>query len=292
MAATLRANRLDPKGLYATPAQAELWRQVSLRHAPIHRNPEFRRIYEEAFAAIASALDPASPIELIGLGCGTGQKEGQLYRRLAGGDVRFTGVDISGELVREAADRLVAAGARHRRSLVCDLADVAGWSNWLERETGPASRLITFFGLVPNILPSRLGPIMRALLRPGDRLVLSVHLAPVRAGVDVSAAMNHLLPQYDNPETLAWLGEALRTWNMAEKVFPPAMTIGEKEGVPAFIGQARWREPALFSEPLELFFSLRYTVGMVKDFLKREQFRARCLGLTSCGEEGLWLIEV
>jgi SAM-dependent methyltransferase len=296
MAAALRENRLDPKGLYATANQAELWRQVALHHAPIHRNPEFRRVYERAFDALAARLDPVEKIELIGLGCGTGQKEEQLYRRMKSRDICFTGIDISGELVREAIDRLVGAGARHRRSLVCDLADVRGWSEWLDRETGPAPRLITFFGLVPNLPPSRLASILRALLRPADRLLLSVHLAPARAGVYLSAAMTGLRSQYDNPETLAWLGEALRAWNLADRVLPPEMVIGEKEGIPAFIGQARWKEEessgAPGTQPLELFLSLRYTMEFFEGFLTRENLRAENLGVTSCGEEGIWLIGV
>src|SRR4051794_34902384 len=37
----LRENRLDPKSLYVTPRQADLWRAVSRAHSPIHGNPEF-----------------------------------------------------------------------------------------------------------------------------------------------------------------------------------------------------------------------------------------------------------
>jgi SAM-dependent methyltransferase len=298
MIAALRSNRLDPKGLYATPTQAELWRQVSLHHAPIHRNPEFGRIYEEAFAAVAERLGQTQAVELIGLGCGTGQKEEKLFQRMKSREVCFMGVDISAALVQEAVERLVAAGATHRRSLVCDLGDVEGWAGWLDRQTGAAPRLITFFGLVPNLPPSRLGPILRALLRPfglrsSDMLLLSVHLAPVGDGVDVSSAMSGLLPQYDNRETLAWLMEALRTWKLEEKVDLPEMTIGEVEGIPAFVGRVRWKESSSESrpQPLELFFSLRYTAAMFEAFLKREHFRAERLAVTACGEEGIWLVE-
>ena len=50
--ASLRANLLDPKLLYVTPRQTELWRQVFLKHSPIHGNPEFARIYREAFRRV------------------------------------------------------------------------------------------------------------------------------------------------------------------------------------------------------------------------------------------------
>jgi SAM-dependent methyltransferase len=287
MAAALRANRLDPKGLYATAEQAELWREVSLRHAPIHRNAEFGHLYDRAFDYVAARLNPAQDFQLIGLGCGTGEKEERLYRRIGRRGMRFTALDISGELVEEAVNRLVAAGATHRRSLVCDLADVEGWAEWLNRETGSGPRVITFFGLVPNLTPSRLALILRALLRPSDLLLASVHLAPPRN--DLHASMTAVLPQYNNQETLAWLAEALGTWNLAEKVGRPEMVIREREGIPALVAEARWNSgPG--DAPLELFFSLRYTPEMFEELMRRERFPAKRLGLTSCGEEGIWLL--
>src|ERR1700677_179436 len=75
---SLHANRIDPKFLYVTPRQSELWRQVFLRHSPIHGNPEFARIYRDAFAQVAER-QPAGEILLAGLGCGTGLKELNLY---------------------------------------------------------------------------------------------------------------------------------------------------------------------------------------------------------------------
>jgi L-histidine N-alpha-methyltransferase len=300
VAESLRANRLPPKGLYFTVRQAELWRQVSLRHSPVYRNPEFGHIYEEAFSRVTGE---GGRRELIGLGCGTGEKEAQLCRLLKakGGEIYFSAIDISRELVREAAERLVAAGATHRRSLVCDLAQAEALTDWLGKDSAP--RLVTFFGLVPNFAPARLGPIFRALLRPDDLLLASVHLAPSEgpdeAGID--AAMRAVLPQYDNPETLAWLAEAIETWELTGLVDTPEMVIGKFEGVPAFLGRAAWKTKAPFEkwgetflprpdEPLHLFFSLRHTPESFEGWLGRENLRGERLALTRCREEGIWAI--
>ena len=78
---SLQSSRIDPKFLYVTPRQAELWRQVFLRHSPIHGNPEFARIYRDAFAKILDRF-PAGKVSLVGLGCGTGTKELELYSSL------------------------------------------------------------------------------------------------------------------------------------------------------------------------------------------------------------------
>lgn len=300
----LRANRFDPKGLYVTPHQAELWRQVSLRHSPVHTRPGFGRIYEDAFARIAPRWQSMPEIELIGLGCGTGQKEEQLYQHLkAGGhEIHFTAIDVSESLVRESGERLVAAGAGHRRSLVCDLGQAEFLAAWVEKQVGSASRMITFFGLVPNFAPSRLGPILRSLLRPQDILLVSVHLAPDRDGARL-AAMKAILPQYDNPETLAWLAAALETWSLSGFVHAPEIVIGEVEDVPVFLGQAQWKTTLPFEKwgetfsprpgkPFRLFQSLRYTPRSFQKWLETENFESEQLIVSPCGEEGIWSLQL
>jgi hypothetical protein len=299
---SLRENRIDPKFLYVTPHQAGLWRQVFLRHSPIHDNPEFTRIYQDAFAQIFKGTGQKN-IALVGLGCGTGKKELELHAGLKARGTRtvFMAVDVSRELVEESVQKLVAAGASHRRSLVCDLAETQFLAAWLDEVAGDLPRLITFFGLVPNLAPSIVTKLFRSVLRPGDVLLTSVHLAPVDRNAGLSAAMRAVLPQYDNRETLAWLTAALEAWELAELLETPEMEIGEIEGVPAFIGSARWKTSMelerwgsrffpISGEPLRIFHSLRYTVPLFEALVRREGFRFERLALTACGEEGIWSI--
>ena len=301
---SLQANRIDPKFLYVTPRQAELWRQVFLRHSPIHANPEFARIYRQAFARVVDRLPPGK-IFLVGLGCGTGLKELELSSRLkaAGRDVLFSAIDVSRDLVEESAQKLVAAGAGHQRSLVCDLAESDFLADWLNRVAGQENlpRLITFFGLVPNLAPSVVAKLFRSILRPGDVLLASAHLAPVGDGTDLPTAMRSVLSQYDNPETLAWLTAALEQWGLTDRVAAPEMKIGEVEGISAFIAQARWKSDELFEKwghffspeaekPLRLFHSLRYTPSLFENLLRGEGFNIELLAMTSCCEEAMWAV--
>jgi L-histidine N-alpha-methyltransferase len=294
-AAALRSNRIDPKFLYISPRQAELWREVSLRHAPVQREPEFRRIYEDAFARVAERNATNGEVTLIGLGAGTGRKEGRLCAHLhgKGRDVSFSVIDVSGDLVAEAIRHLVAGGARHRRSLVCDLGQIEAWQDWLAAQYEAGPRVLTFFGLVPNFLPSQLGPLWRAALRRGDILLASVHLAPV-AGAgegELSRAMRAVLPQYDNAETLAWLRAALPALDLESLLDPVEMAIGEVAGIPALIGSAKWKTDRA-GEPLRLFSSLRYTPGGFETLLASEGFAGERLALTRCREEGVWCIRL
>ncbi len=300
--ASLQANRIDPKLLYVTPRQAELWRQVFLRHSPIHGNPEFARIYRDSFARIAATM-ARGKVWLVGLGCGTGRKEAELCARLKaeGSEVIFSAIDVSRDLVAESAEKLIAAGAEPRRSLVCDLAETDFLAGWLGRATEALPRLFTFFGLVPNLAPSAVTRLFRAVLRPGDVLLASAHLAPVGDGVDLSAAMESVLPQYDNPETQAWLEAALEHWGLRDRVDAPAMSIGEIEGIPAFVALAKWKSSAPFEkgghriapkmdEPLRVFHSLRYTPTLFEQRLRSEGFQVELLAQTACREEAIWAL--
>lgn len=294
--ASLQSNRLDPKFLYVTPHQAGLWRQVALRRSPVQSNPEFRRIYDDCFARVAADLHGVPKIRLIGLGCGTGEKEAQLCRALRardGAEILFSAVDVSADLVREAAQRLADSGATPGRHLVCDLNRPDAVRDWPHAPDASLPRVVTFFGLVPNFLPSQLGDILRSALRPGDFLLASVHLAPVGGpeNLDLPSAMRAVLPQYDNAETLAWLNAGREQWRLTHLIDVPEIAIGEIEAVPAFLGQARWKTYApKKTDPLRLFFSLRYTPELFQALLLRESFLGEQLAITACREEAIWRI--
>jgi L-histidine N-alpha-methyltransferase len=238
--ASLRANRIDPKFLYVTSRQAELWREVARRHAPIQSNPEFVRIYRQAFNRIAGQL-PAEKIHLVGLGCGTGMKELDLFVALKtkGRACVFSAIDVSADLVQESIHKLTAAGAEDGGGLVCDLAETAFLAQWLSDRTGDGPRLLTFFGLAPNFAPDAVAQLFHSILRPADILLVSVHLAPIDAEVDLPDAMESVLPQYDNVETRAWLAAALAAWNLQDRVDAPVFEIGQVEGIHDLVSTAR-----------------------------------------------------
>src|SRR5262249_4499391 len=64
------------------------------------------------------------------------------------------------------------------------------------------TRLITFFGMLPNFESQIILPRLAAMVRPGDYLLLSANLAP---GQDYEAGVKRILPLYDNPLTRGWL---------------------------------------------------------------------------------------
>jgi SAM-dependent methyltransferase len=299
---SLRAKRFNPKLLYVTPRQAELWRKVFLRHSPIHGNAEFARIYRDAFARIVDEL-PRGKTWLVGLGCGTGQKEAELCALLKsrGHEVCFSAVDVSRDLISESAQKLAEAGATSERHLACDLNEVEFLKDWLARAEWNAPRLFTFFGLVPNLMPKNVQQLLTAVLRPQDVLLASANLAPIGNRVDIQAAMQKVLPQYDNPETLAWLNAAIDQWKLNEIVEEPEIRISQLKRIPTFVGLANWRSREMFKKwgppnsafdggSLTLFMSLRYTPELFGHLLYDVGLRMECLSMTSCREEAIWAV--
>ena len=288
LASSLRANRLDPKLLYVTPRQAELWREVSLKHSPIHANPEFTRIYREASARIVEEMR-AEKIHLVGLGPGTGRKEAELASLLQahGSEVRFTAIDVSRDLVEEASKRVAATGASADRHLVCDLAELDEIKHWLDADGLETPRLFTFFGIVPNLEPKFVAKMLRELLRPGDLLLASVHLAPVSEGIGIDAAMNKIVSQYDNAETLAWLGEAMEQWKLNARMQAPRIVMDWQGEIPCLRGLAFWNSS---HATFQLFYSLRYTPALFEELLRHAAVQGEMLANTACREEAIWAV--
>jgi hypothetical protein len=288
LAASLRANRLDPKLLYVTPRQAELWREVSRKHSPIHANPEFSRIYREAYARVAEEM-PRGKIQLVGLGPGTGFKEAELAARLvaSGHEVHFSAIDVSRELVEEAAGRVATVGARTGRHLVCDLAELDFIKAWLEADEVETPRLFTLFGVAPNLEATFTAKLLRELVRPDDWLLASVHLAPVSEKVSIEAAMDKIVPQYDNVETLAWLREATRQWKLDERMREPRILRDEQAGIPCIRGMAPINSSHAW---FQLFLSLRYTPELFDELLYSAGVRGELLAMTACREEAIWAV--
>jgi hypothetical protein len=204
-------------------------------------------------------------------------------------------------LVAESLRTLSEAGAASVRGLACDLdeADFAG--QWLARGDAGRARVLTLFGLTPNLLPSSVARLARAVVRPSDVLLVNAHLAPVGNGVDVDAAMRRVLPQYDQLETLTWLAAGLENWGIDTLAEPLRMGIGEVEGVPAFVATARWKYGVPFekwghrfvpdpAEPLCVFRSLRYTPDLFESIMEGQGLKLEMLAITACREEAIWAV--
>jgi hypothetical protein len=275
---------LHPSVHYAGAEQARLWEVVHRTHAP----GAFLEFYRHFFKTLVPMRAIPGSFALLALGAATAAKETlfleacrQEGKRAAAG----AACDIGAELALHAGEVLSAAAGCPIQAVAVSW-DRVPWREAVPRIGGPV--VATAFGVLPNLLPAEAARSLAGPLRPGEVLVASAHLAPVGAGGAPDLA--RIAPQYDNPETRAWL----RRWLVEQGLEAeyPELEFRDTlvEGMPAFVFEAR-RWPGgrgTLPESLRLFYSLRPVPAMVDQWA--ESCGLECAGkaIHPSGEEGLW----
>jgi hypothetical protein len=277
---------LHPSLHYAGAEQIRLWQEVHRVHAPV----SFLSFYCGFFGKLAGDSVFPGCFRLAALGAATAAKEKRLLEACrAQGKQATSGVacDIGPELALGAAEALEDGIAGPVRAVALAW-EVASWRSVLPtaQDSGPPV-VATAFGLLPNLLPGEAATALAEPLQPGDLLVASAHLAPPGAGG--LPDLERIAPQYDNPETRAWLGRWLAEQGL-ERVYPEIVFSKILlQGIPAFAFDALRSEGENGGpERLRLFYSLRpppdgvdaWAAGCGLETVRRE--------IHPSGEEGLW----
>jgi len=203
--ASLRMRRVSHKFHYDSIKQTQRWLALHEAHSPARYDKDCLATYDRAFIAATSQIK-SKRILVVGLGCGGGQKDVRLLKLLkaSGKKISYTPCDVSVAMTlaaRKAALRILPD--TNCFPFVCDLATADNLSTAFDsRFTIHDSRLITFFGMIPNFEPQLILPKLEALVRPDDLLLFSANLAP---GNDYAVGVEKILPQYDNKATRDWL---------------------------------------------------------------------------------------
>jgi uncharacterized SAM-dependent methyltransferase len=296
----LRSRRIAPKFHYQSYKQAQLWLALHRACSPAWLDPECVAIYERSFAAVVGFI-PERQVRLIGLGCGSGEKEARLLRLLAasGKELSYDPCDVSVPLVLAASHAAQNACASVPCDpLVCDLAlasDLPGVLN----KAGEADerRIITCFGLLPNFEPDNLLPTLAALMHVEDLLLLSANLAP---GADYRAGVQRVLAGYDNPETRAWLLAFLYDIGTERDDGCVDFSIEENASLYRIVADFCFlRERVLTvhderfafrsGDAVRLFFSYRHTPDRVRLLLQAHGMQVAQQWTTASEEEGVFL---
>ena len=298
---SLRSRQIHHKFHYDSVRQAHQWLALHEAYSPARTDAHCATAYDEAFESMKKI--PGARVQLIGLGCGGGQKDCRLLQLLtqAGKELFYTASDVSSSmvLVAQAAARRILP-EDHCFGLVCDLEAVSDLPAMLEPITVPsASRLLTLFGLIPNFEPETILPLMASALRPGDQLLMSANLVP---GDDQDAGMRRILPQYDNPLTRDWL----MTFLLDIGIERTDGTIGFEierhptglQRVAARFKFARSRDLELFGESFDfsegesirLFFSYRHTPALLRKILEPEGLGIADQWISESQDEGVFLV--
>jgi hypothetical protein len=279
--------QLPASALYSHPSLARLWKEVHLSYSPFYQRPAVRRLYTQP-ATVIRALLRQAPYNFIALGCAEGLKESLLLRKLPkptfllAADTCLSMAEITG--------RKLPARAKIARQI--DLTSPSSISRFLtppisrsKTKAPRPARLITLFGVLPNLDPLPLLLCLAKHMAPKDLLLFSTNLAPGRNG---RRGARRVLPQYDNPLTHKWLqGVALRT--------RPRLSLGSihfgvyPDPTQSSLSriEARW---VVENKPTHtLFSSRRPTLSQVESWVQTSGLTLIHQWIDPKGEEGIWL---
>jgi uncharacterized SAM-dependent methyltransferase len=307
LVASLRSRRLNHKFHYDSIKQTQKWLALHQTFSPWRTDPACSTIYEESYLAVAQRVG-ARPVQVIGLGCGGGQKDTALLKVLSKNTLNYTPCDVSTAMVLVARQTALSLIRENQCfPVVCDLATADDPRSFLapslnHPEHGDTACVLTFFGMLPNFEPSVILPKLGQLTRPGDVLLVSANLAP---GADYAAGVERILPLYDNEMTRDWLMSflldlgvektdgALR-FRVEELSEPPRL-----KRITAEFLFSRERNLQLESEQfafqpddsIRLFFSYRHTPTLIRTLLGGYGLDVIDQWITASGEEGVFLVQ-
>ena len=299
---SLRTRRVNHKFHYDSVRQTQQWLALHQACSPTRNDADCAAIYDRGFAAAAMQIR-AKSIHVIGPGCGGGQKDTRLLKLLkkAGRGIFYTPCDVSLAMVLTARRAALAVmPEKNCFPLVCDLATADDLPAVLDSGLTPhASRIVTFFGMIPNFEPQIILPKLAGLVRPKDFLLFSANLAP---GNNYAAGMKKILPQYDNPLTRDWLMTFLLDLGIGHNAGKLRFKIEDDRAnglkrIAAGFHFTRVRRIEMDGERFDfragevvrLFFSYRYTPGRVRAMLNRHGLDICDQWTTRSEEEGVFL---
>jgi uncharacterized SAM-dependent methyltransferase len=298
---SLRSRKVNHKFHYDSVKQTQKWLALHQVCSPTRNDENVRTIYEKSFEAAAEKIN-AKSVHVIGLGCGGGQKDTRLLKLLksCGKQIFYTPCDVSAAMVLTARQTaLDVLPGKNCFPFVCDLATANDLSeHFNEQKIKDATRLVTFFGMIPNFEPQEILPRLATLVRPKDLLLFSANLAP---GKNCAVGVKKVLPQYDNSQTREWLMTFLPDLGVEKgdgrlKFTVEAGGFGLKRIVARFHFSRARRieiEGSRFEfrrgESIRLFFSYRYTPGLVRRLLRRHGLEVSDEWIAESQEEGVFL---
>jgi L-histidine N-alpha-methyltransferase len=296
--ASLRTRRVNHKFHYDSVNQTQKWLALHQACSPTRNDADCQAIYTKGFKA-ATAQIRSQRVHVIGLGCGGGQKDTRLLKRLqlGGKEISYTPCDASTAMVQVARRTALAVLSEKRCfPFVCDLATMGDlWDIPVTHHTS----LVTFFGMIPNFEPQAIMPKLASRIGPKDFLLFSANLAP---GTDYAVGMKRILPQYDNDLTRDWLMAFLVNLGMGGRDGHLRFAIEDgRLGLKRVVARFHFNRPHRLEiegerfafrrgEDIRLFFSYRYTPELVHGILTRYQLKICQHWVTRSEEEGVFLV--
>jgi len=279
--------QLPSSALYSHPSLARLWKKVHLSYSPFYQRPAVRRLYTQP-ATVIRALLRQAPYNFIALGCAEGLKESLLLRKLPKPTLLLA-ADTCLTMAKLAARKLPA---RTKIARQIDLTSPSSISRILpppiphsKTKAPRPTRLITLFGVLPNLDPL---PLLRCLAKNmarKDLLLFSTNLAPGKNG---RRGALRVLPQYNNPQTIRWLRAVFQRTH--PKVTRGSLHFGVyRDTTQSSLSRIEARWIAGNKPTHTLFSSRRPTLSQVESWIQTSGLTCIHQWIDPKGEEGIWL---
>src|SRR5688572_16487013 len=84
LVSSLRKREIDHRFHYGTHKQAQAWLEIFKTYSPFENDPTCPKIYEESYRALSRKI-AGKQVHVVGLGCGSGDKDLQLLNTLKSG---------------------------------------------------------------------------------------------------------------------------------------------------------------------------------------------------------------
>jgi L-histidine N-alpha-methyltransferase len=297
---SLRTRAVNHKFHYDSVKQTQKWLALHQAHSPSRNDADCAATYDRAFEAAAAQVE-SKAIHLIGLGCGGGQKDTRLLHLLKarGKEIFYTPCDVSTAMVLTARETALSIlPPSNCFPVVCDLAGAGDFSTIFEtRNTQHATRLTTFFGMIPNFEPETILPKLASLVGKNDGLLFSANLAP---GRDYQAGVVKILPQYDNLLTRDWLLAFLFDLGVEAGDGELRFSIEDVSSLKRVVARFHFQHSRTVTlnnecfefragESIRLFFSYRYMPELVRTHLQQYGLDVLDQWITQSEEEGVFL---
>ncbi len=301
---SLEKREINHKFHYDSIKQTQKWLALHQAYSPSRTDSDCDATYAKSFVDAAKRIR-AQTIHLIGLGCGGGQKDSRLLKLLKGQgkELFYTPSDVSVAMVLVAEQAASAVVSRNKCfPFVCDLASDEDLAEIFSAKVSrTATRLFTFFGMIPNFEPQVIVPKLAALLRRNDLLLFSANLAP---GKNYSSGVERILPLYENELTREWLITFLTDLGIETRQGKTRFVIEDHP-----VGNLKLKRIAAYfqfsrrsvidlperrfefraGEQIRLFFSYRHTTAGITRLLGKQGISVLDQWITQSEEEGVFL---
>lgn len=298
------SKEINHKFHYDSVKQSQKWLKIHESYSPARNTDDGMGCYQRCFQYTKDRIATNLDVDLIGLGCGGGEKDKSLLMELTGSyrNLIYYPVDVSLHLSLISAQKIKEHSSEVEvMPIVCDLLFADDLVSGIQSEQGERSKIITFFGMIPNFLPHQILPILAKFIDHEDMLLMSANLSP---GEDYLAGIDQVLSQYDNDLTRDWLMTILLDIGISQNdgeirfsikddlIDPGLKRINAIFEVYREIRLKIDDQPVLWQpgDQVQLFFSYRYTSPKLETVLRQYQLNLVEYWEGADQEEGVYLI--